>query len=223
MYFEVIFFFFLKKIVTITFIGIFMILSAFVLQSIGYGELSLSEGMTSLSNFQFEQVDSIHEDDFSITDSFTNIKVQSLKAEYAPSSVLRIEVFEGMTMEELTDKLNRSLGGILAGHGDVIAAHSLSLGIDPYVAAAIMIHETGNGTSRIANSCFNFGGQKGSGCGAYKKYNSVDEGLRGMIDNLNYNYYSRGLTTIDTIAPRYAESSDWPAKIHYYVNRLRAA
>ena len=204
-------------------IGFFLILSAFVLQSIGYGELSLSQGMTSLSHFQFEQVDSLYEENFSISDSLANIKIQSLKAEYATSSVLRIEVFEGMTMEELTNKLNRSLGGILAGHGDVIASHSLSLGIDPYVAAAIMMHETGNGSSRIANSCYNFGGQKGSGCGAYKRYNSVDEGLRGMIDNLNRNYYSRGLTTIDTIAPRYAESSEWPAKIHYYVNRLRAA
>ena len=199
-----------------------MILSAFVLQSIGYGELSLKEGMTSLSHLQFEQVDSLG-DDFSISDSLEKVKINSLKAEYATSGVLRIEVFEGMTMEELTAKLNRSLKGILAGHGDVIASHSLSLGIDPYVAAAIMIHETGNGSSKIANSCYNFGGQKGAGCGAYKRYNSVDEGLRGMIDNLNRNYYSRGLTTIDTIAPRYAESSDWPAKIHYYVNRLRAA
>ena len=88
-----------------------------------------------------------------------NLLLTEVKMETAPASVVippRIEVYEGMTMEELSEKINKSLGGILAGHGDVIASHSIEIGVDPYIATAIMIQETGNGTSNIANNCFNF-------------------------------------------------------------------
>lgn len=150
------------------------------------------------------------------------LSFDEVKMETAPASVMRIEVYQGMTMEELGAKLNRSLGGILAGHGYTIAEHSLKVGADPYVVTAIMMHETGNGTSGIANSCYNFGGQKGSGCGAWKRYNSVDEGLTGMIDNLYNNYYAHGLTTVEAIGSRYAESSTWPSMIHWYIDKIKA-
>lgn len=150
------------------------------------------------------------------------LSLEEVKMETAPASVLRIEVYQGMTMEELGAKLNRSLGGILAGHGNTIAEHSLKVGADPYVVTAIMMHETGNGTSGIANRCYNFGGQKGSGCGAWKRYNSVDEGLTGMIDNLYNNYYAHGLTTVEAIGSRYAESGTWPSMIHMYIERIKS-
>ncbi len=152
-----------------------------------------------------------------------NSELSLLNMNVGEAGVIRIEVFDGKTYDELVNQINKSLGGILAGHADIIVSRSLELGVDPYVAAAIMIHETGNGTSRIANNCYNFGGQKGSGCGAYKAYSSVNDGLVGMIDNLYKNYYSRGLTTIDTIAPRYAEGSEWPSKIHSFVNKIKNA
>ena len=150
------------------------------------------------------------------------LSFDEVEMETAPASVMRIEVYEGMTMEELGAKLNKSLGGILAGHGYTIAEHSLKVGADPYVVTAIMMHETGNGTSGIANRCYNFGGQKGSGCGAWKRYNSVDEGLTGMIDNLYNNYYAHGLTTVEAIGSRYAESGTWPSMIHWYIDKIKA-
>ena len=155
----------------------------------------------------------------------TPIQVKEVKMETAPASVIippRVEVYEKMTMEELSAKLDRSLGGILAGHGKTIASHSLEVGVDPYIVTAIMMHETGNGTSRIANNCYNFGGQKGYGCGAYKRYATVDEGLKGIIDNLYKNYYAYGLTTVESIGRKYAESSNWPAKINWYIGNIRA-
>ena len=152
----------------------------------------------------------------------SDLSLTEIKMDTAPASVLRIEVYQGMTMEELSAKLDRSLGGILAGHGDVIASHSLKVGADPYVVTAIMMHETGNGTSRIANNCYNFGGQKGYGCGAWKKYNTVDEGLTGMIDNLYNNYYAYGLTTVEAIGSKYAESSTWPSMINWYIGQIKA-
>ena len=154
--------------------------------------------------------------------------VKEIEMETAPASVIvppRVEVYEGMTLEELGQKLDRSLKNDIAGKGIVIAQKCIELGVDPYIATAIILHETGCGQSscsQIARTCYNFGGQKGYGCGAYKRYNSIDEGLQGMIQNLYNNYYSHGLTTIESIGPRYAESGTWISKINWYVGQIRA-
>ena len=49
---------------------------------------------------------------------------QAPQAEYIPP---RVEVYEGMTLEELAQKLDRSLSGYLAGKGTVIASKSMTL------------------------------------------------------------------------------------------------
>lgn len=155
-----------------------------------------------------------------------NLLLTEIKMETAPAAVSRVEVFEGMTIEEIAAQLNKSLKNDISGKGMVIANKCIELGVNPYVATAIILHETGcgqNQCSNIARNCYNFGGQKGAGCGAYKKYNSVDEGLEGMISNLYRNYYSRGLVTVETIGPKYAESDTWISKINWYVNKIRNA
>lgn len=155
---------------------------------------------------------------------------KEVKMETSPASVIvppRVEVYESMTLEELGEKLNRSLGSdIVAGKGNLIAAECINKGVDPYIATAILLHETGCGSScsNLARSCYNFGGQKGApGCngGAYKQFSSIDEGLVGLIDNLNNNYFSRGLNTVETIGPRYAESGTWVSKINWYIEKIR--
>ena len=156
-------------------------------------------------------------------ESFDELALSNLDIKASTAELKRVVVFDNKTYDELVKLINKSLGGVLAGHGDIIVKRSLELKVDPYVVTAIMMHETGNGTSKIARTCNNFGGQKGPGCGAYRRYGSVDEGLKGMINNLYKNYYSKGLTTIDRIAPRYAESGAWPAKIKWYVNKIKNA
>ena len=160
------------------------------------------------------------------------ILLTEVEMETAPASVItppRVEVYEGMTLEELADKLNRNLGDdIIAGKGMLIASECINKGVDPYVAVSILLHETGckHSCSKLARSCNNFGGQKGSpGCngGAYKAYNSIDEGLVGFIDNLYRNYYSIGLSTVEQIGPKYAESNTWVSKINWYVSQVRAS
>ena len=150
--------------------------------------------------------------------------LKEIKVETTNASLLRQEVFEGMTLDELAEKINRTLKNEISGQGYTIANKCIELGVDPYIATAIIMHETGcgqNSCSNIARNCFNFGGQKGSGCGAYKKYNSIEEGLEGMITNLYNNYYSHGLNTVESIGPRYAESNTWVSKINWYVNKIR--
>ena len=147
--------------------------------------------------------------------------------ETAPASVIvppRVEVYEGKTLEEVAAQIDKNLKNEIAGKGTLIASKSIELGVDPFVATAIILHETGcgqNSCSQIARNCYNFGGQKGSGCGAYQRYGSVDEGLEGMISNLYRNYYSKGLTTVEAIGPRYAESGTWVSKINGYVGNIK--
>ena len=161
--------------------------------------------------------------------SQANLLLSEVVMETAPAAVIippRIEVFEGMTLEEVAFQLEKTLKNDVSGKGMVIAKKCIELGVDPYIATAIIMHETGCGQaqcSSLARNCYNFGGQKGPGCGAYRRYNSVDEGLEGMINNLYKNYYAYGLTTVEAIGPKYAEGNTWVGKINWYVNKIRNA
>jgi hypothetical protein len=163
------------------------------------------------------------------TEKKENPLLTEVVMETAPASVIippRVEVYEGMTLEEVAAQLEKTLKNELSGKGIVIASKSIELGVDPFVAAAVMMHETGCGQaqcSSLARNCYNFGGQKGKGCGAYKRYNSIDEGLEGIIYNLYKNYYAMGLNTVETIGPKYAESTTWAQKVNWYVNKMKNA
>lgn len=138
----------------------------------------------------------------------------------------RIIVYDGMTMEELSAKLNRSLKSTVAGKGDLFASYSLEKGVDPYLAVSIMLLETGcNWTcSGLVNKCNNVGGQKGSpNCSnGYRSYPTLDDGIRGFIDNLANNYYAKGLTTPEAMNPKYAESNTWAIKVNNYISSVKA-
>ena len=132
-------------------------------------------------------------------------------------------VYDGMTLNQLAEKLNRSLKSTIAGKGYLIASYSLQLGVDPYLATAIILHETGcnSGTcSNLVRSCNNVGGQKGGpscGGGSYKAYPTLDEGIMGYIDNLYKNYVSKGLTTAEAMGPKYAASTTWASQVNNYI------
>lgn len=159
-----------------------------------------------------------------------NSSITESVMETAPASVLvppRIEVFDGLTMEELAAKLDKNLGNdIMGGKGYFIASNCIEKGVNPYIATAIILHETGCGTkcSNLARYCYNVSGQKGRpGCngGSFKKFDSLDEGIMGLVNNLYKNYYSVGLDTVEKIAPKYAEGNTWAGKINYFVNKIK--
>lgn len=136
-------------------------------------------------------------------------------------------VYDGMTMEELSAKLDRSLNSTLSGKGSLFANYALELGIDPYLSVAIVLHETGCkwDCSQLVKQCNNVGGQIGSpSCGTtgYKAYSTIDEGIKGFMDNLYYNYYAQGLTTPETINTKYASSNTWATKINNYIAMIKA-
>ena len=139
----------------------------------------------------------------------------------------RVIVYDGMTMSELTEKLNRSLKSTIAGKGDIFASYSLERGVDPYLAVSIMRLETGCNwsCSSLMRRCNNVGGQKGSpSCdgGSYKSYPSLDEGIKGFIDNIADNYYAYGLTTPEAMNKKYAASDMWAIKVNNYISSVKA-
>ena len=199
-------------------VGIVMILAGVVM--INKDNLKLEEVNLSYLETDINYIKSSDVQAREVVDD-SDLGLQNINMNAAKGSLVRIEVVDHFTREEIINKLNKKLGGVLRGKGQLITDTSLKYRVDPFVAAAIMMHETGNGTSRISRTCNNVGGQKGPGCGAYRAYPDINSGIVGMITNLYKNFYSRGLTTIDSIAPRYAESGAWPAKIHWYVNMLK--
>ena len=132
-------------------------------------------------------------------------------------------VYDGMTLEELSTQLDKSLTSTITGKGHLIASYSLEKGVDPYMATAIILHETGCkwGCSYLVRECNNVGGQKGNGCGSYGYFNSLDEGIMSFIDNLERNYISYGLTTPEEINPKYAEDPNWSANVNKYIEIIR--
>lgn len=137
-------------------------------------------------------------------------------------------VYDGLTLDELSDKLNRSLNSTISGYGNLFASKSIELGLDPYLAVAIVLHETGCSwnCSELVNQCYNVGGQKGApGCwgGSYRAFNSMEEGINSYLENLYYNYYAIGLTTPETINPKYAESTAWASRVNAYIEKIKAA
>lgn len=132
-----------------------------------------------------------------------------------------------LSYDELVAKLNRSLNSDLTGKGDTFAKYAINLGIDPYLAVAIVLHETGCQwqCSTLLKQCNNVGGMKGSpGCngGSYKAFSTLDEGIEAYMNNLYNNYISQGLTTPEAMGSKYAASSTWAAKVRAYMNQIEA-
>lgn len=135
-------------------------------------------------------------------------------------------VYDGMTLNELAAKLDRYLKSNLSGMGMVYATKSLELGVDPYLAVAISMHETGCkwGCSKLTRECNNVGGMKGRpncGNGSYRKFDTLEEGITKFIENIAYNYYAYGLTTPEAMNHKYAESKTWATKVNNYINEIK--
>ena len=163
-----------------------------------------------------------------LTDELYNPSIYKEEVVVLPTEVLeeepeRIEVYDNLTMEELTDKLNNILSSDLSGKGESFANYSVELGVDPYLAVAIAMHETGCtwNCSYLAKACNNVGGQKGEGCGAYKAYETLEEGIYGFILNIKNKYVDYGLMTAEEMNPKYAEDPEWSSKVNKYIEKIK--
>jgi len=133
------------------------------------------------------------------------------------------------TKEEVIEKLNKVLKHELKNNGEILVEKALAYEVDPYIAVAIILHETGCNSGKCSNlvrACNNVGGQKTSsqnkcGNGSYAKFPSIEIGIDKFFSNLSRNYIQKGLTTPELMNKKYAESTTWASKINYYVNWLK--
>ena len=132
-------------------------------------------------------------------------------------------VYNGMTLGDLSKKLNRSLNSTLSNKGYTFAKYATEYGVDPYLVTAIALHETGcNWTcSSAVRNKNNVGGMMGKG--GLLTFSSLDEGIRQFILNIKKNYYNSGLTTPEAMNSKYAASTTWAAQVNSYINKIKAA
>lgn len=100
-------------------------------------------------------------------------------------------------------KLDACFGGKLASTGNWWVKYANQYNIDVYIAAAISMHETGNGTSAAIKNKNNPGGLYNSKAKTLYSYKSLEEGINKMCSNLNRLYFSQGLNTLEKIQPKY--------------------
>lgn len=132
-------------------------------------------------------------------------------------------VYDNLTMDELTNKLNRNLNSTLAGKGNLYAKYSIEYGVDPYLALAISLHETGCNAecSKLVKNKNNVGGMMGRN-GALS-FATLDEGIKKFIKNIKKNYYDYGLTTAEEMNPKYAADKSWAKQVNGYIETIKAS
>ena len=165
---------------------------------------------------------------FAFSSFLSNVDKEVLSNMFSSVNMIEEEAKEEFvdSISELS-KENNVTKRVIAGKGDIFASYSLERGVDPYLAVSIMLLETGCNwsCSSLMRRCNNVGGQKGSpSCdgGSYKSYPSLDEGIKGFIDNIADNYYAYGLTTPEAMNKKYAASNMWAIKVNNYISSVKA-
>ena len=133
-------------------------------------------------------------------------------------------VYEGLTLEELGLKIDNVLNSTLEGYGTTIASLAIDKGVDPVVAASIILVETGCKwtCSSLVRNANNVGGMKASS-GRYATFATLEAGLEAFINNLVNNYYAKGLTTPEAINTKYAANPNWHDDVYYYIEAIMAS
>ena len=137
-------------------------------------------------------------------------------------------VFENYTYDDLVSKIESHLNSTISGYGYLFVDKSLEYGIDPFLATAIVLHETGCkwDCSFLVKKCNNVGGQKGypsCGGGEYGSFPTLEDGIKGYFSNLFNNYYQYGLNTVSLIGTKYVggDSTHWVNAVNNYIEEIR--
>ncbi|MGN1312229.1 MAG: glucosaminidase domain-containing protein [Bacilli bacterium] len=184
----------------------------------------LSSNNVKTSSVKTKENDSNKEFDSSTAEiTETDISAENKETQIIPEETIEPIVYDGLTLNQLGEKIERNLSSTLVGKGQTFANYAIELGVDPYIGLAIVLHETGcsYGCSYLTNACNNIGGQKGSGCGAYAYFDSLDAGIYAFLSNLSNNYFSYGLNTPELIGPKYAEDPEWSYKVGKYIEKIK--
>ena len=91
--------------------------------------------------------------------------------------------------------------------------------VDWKMVYAIGYYESGNYSSHLARTQFNFFGRKASSS-SWASWNDPEEAIKNQFEYLQTRYYDRGLDTPAEIGPIYCEGNTWAGKITSVMNTL---
>lgn len=111
-------------------------------------------------------------------------------------------------------------GTKLAGTSYKVWDYSKQNGIDPRLTAAIILLETGNGTSRLIRKQNNVGGLTNPGGQGFRYFASVDKSISFLCSLLNKHYIKKGLTTVEEMNLKYSTSATWSSKVRRIMKGL---
>jgi hypothetical protein len=149
----------------------------------------------------------------------------------SPGHAPRAAQVAGVTTE---DSLNKSLGGVLAGHGQDFIEMGAKYGIDPRLLAAISIHETANGSSHAVRTYNNVAGlmdPSTPGDRGFQAFGSIRDGIEAQARLLRRGYLDQGRTSIAAIGSKWAPTvgatndpgglnSGWASGVKSFYERL---
>lgn len=122
-------------------------------------------------------------------------------------------------VEQIASRLNEVFEFKLANQGMLYASYSIEKGVDPYLAAAISIHETYRGASVEITEYNNVGGMRLGG--KAMQFDTIEAGIIRYIDNLANNYYAMGLDTAEKMQTKYAASTSWAKNVNYFYTKIK--
>lgn len=156
-------------------------------------------------------------------------KVKALQRKQVKVKSVSIEDSTEAKKRKIANKINEHLGGKLEDKGIVFAQTAMENSIDPYLVAAIAIHETGNGESNAIQNKNNVGGMMGSK--GLKRFSSVNESIEILSALIKNSYVDNGLDTIREISRKYAPigadndpnglNDDWVSGVSSIYNMLK--
>lgn len=153
---------------------------------------------------------------------YSNIKSESSDVIYEEKEEVKY-VYDSLTYDELVKKINKVLKSDLSGTANLYIDACLEYEVDPYIAVAISLLETGckwGCTLGKNNVGGNMKCQNGS-CSLIR-FATLEDGINFFVKNLRNNYYNYGLTTVETIGPKYAQSKTWAQKVNKYIEEIKS-
>lgn len=127
-----------------------------------------------------------------------------------------IERQEQFNQQKVIQAIGNNLKGVFNGKSEYIFLIAKKYNVNPMLLAAIMKHETANGSSQMVTQQNNPGGiTKGKG---FASYATLDAGIEAMAKLLKMEYIDKGYTTIESIAKKYCPigASNDPTGINQY-------
>jgi len=108
--------------------------------------------------------------------------------------------------------------GFDSGRRGMVQRYAAQYRVDWRLIEAIIIHETGNRTSRAFRQLNNSCGMMGRN--GLMRFESEAAGVRACASNIRRNYLNRGLKTMEQMNTKYATSRAWAGKIQHFYQRL---